>query len=240
MRRLIFLGLPTLALMALALSSLFSALGVGLTGEKATAADKGLVLLIPGHGGDETSLKSLSKALKNDGFVVQTVDIGDGSGDIAGYANTVVDLGREAVGPVSLVGYSQGGLIARAAAQLAPDLFGRVATIATPHAGTQVAAVAAALRLACDTSCEQMVPGSPFLASLTLPIVSDRWLALYTLDDNLVRPAESASLDGATNVAIDEMCRVSYDHHEIVTSPEAVAAVTAFLTSGRQPKSCQN
>lgn len=232
------MGLPTLALVALSFASLLSGTGIGLTGETATPADKGLVLLIPGHGGDESSLNNLSKALKSDGFDVQTVDIGDGSGKIEGYANSVVALGRQAVGPVSLVGYSQGGLIARAAAQLAPDLFGRVATIATPHEGTQVAAVAAALKVACDTSCLQMVPGSPFLASLTLPIVSDRWLALYTREDNLVRPVESASLDGATNVAIDEKCRVSYDHHEIVTSPEAVAAVTAFLTSGRQPKSC--
>lgn len=238
MRRWIFLGLPTLVLVAVAFVSLISQPGVGLTGETATASDKGTVLLIPGHGGDEASLKNMSKALKKDGFEVSTVDIGDGSGDIEGYAKTVVSLGRKAHGPVSLVGYSQGGLIARAAAQLAPELFGRVATIATPHDGTEIAAVAAAFDVACDTSCEQMVPGSPFLASLTLPIVSDRWLALYSLDDRIVRPVESAALDGATNVAIDKKCQVSYDHYEIVNSPEAVAAVSTFLTSGRQSKTC--
>jgi pimeloyl-ACP methyl ester carboxylesterase len=238
MRRLIFVALPTLVLVIASFSSMLSQIGVGLTGLTATYYERGTVLLIPGHGGNESSLDNLTSKLKKDGFVVNTVDIGDGSGDIATYAETVVSLGREAKGPVSLVGYSQGGLIARAAAQLAPDLFGRVATIATPHDGTNLAAAAFAFQVSCDTSCKQMVPGSPFLASLTLPIVSDRWLALYTTDDNVVMPAESAVLDGATNVAIDRKCNVSYDHYEIVASPETVAAVSAFLTSGRQPRTC--
>jgi len=238
MRKWFLLGVPTLLLMSVAFASLLSSSGLGLTGEIPTAAERGSVLLIPGHGGDESALTNLASALKTDGFAVTVVDIGDGSGNIESYADTVVSMGRRSPGPVSLVGYSQGGLIARAAAQIAPDLFGRVVTIATPHDGTTIAAVAAALDVACDTSCEQMVPGSPFLASLTLPIAPDRWLALYSLDDKIVRPVESAALEGATNVAIDEKCQVSYDHYEIVTSPEAVAAVSAFLTSGREPRSC--
>lgn len=232
------MALPTVLLIVAAFSSMLSQIGVGLTGLTATYYERGTVLLIPGHGGNESSLDNLEVRLKKDGFRVKTVDIGDGSGDIAEYAETVVSLGRKAEGPVSLVGYSQGGLIARAAAQLAPELFGRVATIATPHEGTSLAAAAFAFKVSCDVSCEQMVPGSPFLASLTLPIASDRWLALYTTDDEVVVPVESAALDGATNVALDRKCKVSYDHYDIVESPETVAAVSAFLTSGRQPKTC--
>lgn len=233
------MALPTVLLVIAAFSSMLSQIGVGLTGETATRYERGTVLLIPGHGGDESSLDNLAVRLKKDGFTVNVVDIGDGSKDIASYAEKVVTIGRSTTGPVSIVGYSQGGLIARAAAQLAPDLFGRVATIATPHEGTSLAAAAFSFNVSsCETSCEQMVPGSPFLASLTLPIASDRWLSLYTTDDNVVMPAESAALEGATNVAIDRKCQVSYDHYEIVSSPKTIAVVSAFLTSGRQPKSC--
>lgn len=239
MKRWLFLGLPLLTLIVLAVSSWLTAQGVGLTGPTASAQDKGTVLLIPGHGGDESALNTLSTTLTADGYRVQIVDIGDGSRDITLYAEKVVALGKTVNGPVSLVGYSQGGLIARAAAQLAPELFGRIATIATPHDGTEIAAVAAALDVACDTACEQMVPGSPFLASLTLPIDPDRWLALYSREDQVVTPVESAALDGATNVAIDQKCRVSLDHYKIVTAPEAAAAVSTFLASGRGPQACR-
>lgn len=238
MRRVIlFLGLPFSVLTTGALWFALSSPS-GITGEIPTPTDKGTVLLIPGHGGDLTSLNGLSKALSADGYVVKKVDIGDGSGDINSYADRVVNLASDAPGPISLVGYSQGGLIARAAAQINPDLFGRIVTIATPHAGTQVAALAAAFKVNCDLSCRQMVPGSDFLRGLTLPAVADRWLALYTSGDQVVLPVEAAALPGATNIDLKRKCQVPLDHYKIVTARESAAAVSDFLASGREPSTC--
>jgi pimeloyl-ACP methyl ester carboxylesterase len=202
------------------------------------------VLLIPGHGGGPASLSALQGALASDGWTTQIVDIGDGSGDIAGYARQVADLvGRYADQgtPVSLVGYSMGGLIAReaVASGAAADIV-RVATIGTPHNGTSLAGIGALVNsAACDLACQQMAPDSDFLAAL--PVAGDpaRWLAIYSETDDVVRPAETAALEGATVARVQDYCPASTDTHgDIVVDPFTTRAVVAFLDSGVVPSGC--
>ncbi len=97
--------------------------------------------------------------------------------------------------PVTIVGHSMGGLVARAALRAAaPGRIGRIVTLGAPHHGTA---------LACWfgwPSTRQMCPGSDWLAQLNcaqagrpgIPITT-----IYSLDDNFIVPAGSARLDGA-------------------------------------------
>jgi triacylglycerol lipase len=56
---------------------------------------------------------------------------------------------------VNIIGHSQGGLDARVAANLRPDLVASVVTVATPHEGSQVADVA--LKLVSDPNAQEVL-----------------------------------------------------------------------------------
>ena len=100
--------------------------------------------------------------------------------------------------PVLLVGHSMGGLAIRAWL----DAFGadarmhRVVTIATPHQGTWLA------RWAHTTNGRQMRPGSDWLRRLQArePVSRQQHFTCFFSDcDNIVFPAEVATLAGADN-----------------------------------------
>ena len=134
-----------------------------------------------------------------------------------------------------------GGLVARAAAADSPRAVRRVATIATPHSGTTLAGLGAFLGNAtnCPTACQQMAPGSDFLAAL--PVASDpgRWLSAWSADDEVVRPAESSELTGATNVEVTGRCGTGpLDHGDVVASAQTWELVAAFLATGRPSPAC--
>ena len=97
--------------------------------------------------------------------------------------------------PVILIGHSMGGLLARGLLQaLGTGVVRHVITVGTPHHGAGVARI---LRWPC---AGEICVGSRWLARLnasegdhaTVPVTS-----IYSLNDNLVRPARSARLRGA-------------------------------------------
>lgn len=110
---------------------------------------------------------------------------------------------------VVLVCHSMGGLVARAWIERA-DGAARVAkliTLGSPHRGTRLA------RFGLGHNVRQMRYGNDWLATLAteegrrpdrVPIVS-----IYTDNDNLVYPPESAELPGATNVRLSGVGHVS-------------------------------
>jgi triacylglycerol lipase len=204
----------------------------------------GTALLIPGHGGNAASLAAIQQALRKAGWSTQVVDIGDGSGDIAAYGRAVSQQAGQAAstgGPVALVGYSEGGLIARSAvASGAGPVVGRVVTIGSPHNGTALAGLGVLSNSgACDTACRQMAPDSDFLGSLPVAGDASRWLAIYSDGDDVVRPADSAVLEGATVARLQDYCPArSDDHGQIVSDSFTVGAVVAFLDSGVVPGVC--
>ena len=206
----------------------------------------GAVILIPGYGGGTGGLAGLAAHLQGEGRQVVVADIGDGRGDIAEYggqvAATASALVREGSPSVDIVGYSMGGLVARSAAERNPAAVRRVATIASPHQGTALAGLGAFLNDPnnCPTACQQMAPGSDFLAALPVPADADRWLSAWSEGDDVVRPPESSDLDGATNVDITADCGAGTpDHGGVVASPAVWTLVSDFLASGEVPAGCR-
>jgi hypothetical protein len=84
----------------------------------------------------------------------------------------------------------------------------RVVTLGSPHHGTDLAAAGTAVAPgACPTACQQLAPGSSLLAGLRTPVPSPpAWLAVWTADDQTVTPADSARLEGATDLEIQSVC----------------------------------
>ena len=211
-----------------------------------TAPDvAGTVILIPGYGGGAGGFTEISTALQAQGRPVVVADIGDGHGDIAAYGSSVAALAsaliREGAPSVDLVGYSMGGLVARAAAAANPGAVRRVATIGSPHGGTRLAGLGSFVGgdANCPTACRQMAPGSEFLSALPVAADDSRWLSAWSASDEVVQPADSSALEGATNVEVSAACGAGpLDHGAVVRAPATVDLVTTFLSSGAVSAGC--
>jgi pimeloyl-ACP methyl ester carboxylesterase len=203
------------------------------------------VILVPGYGGDAGGLSGLADHLRGTGREVRIADIGDGRGDLRGYGAQVAQLARDLVAggasAVDLVGYSAGGLIARAAVESDPAVIARVATVASPHRGTAIAGLGAMLadESSCPLACRQLAPESEFLERLRPPGDTGRWLSVYSASDEVVRPADSSELEGATTVEMSAACGTGpLDHGSIIRSPATWAVVSGFLATGDVPGDC--
>jgi hypothetical protein len=71
------------------------------------------------------------------------------------------------------------------------------------------------------------VPGSRLLAELAVPVPQPPgWLSVWTSDDETVVPPESARLDGAINVAVQQVCpRARVSHGGLPTDPTVTRLV---------------
>ena len=240
-RRLLLAAVAALVAVAAALAGLRAVR----TGDPVVAARQdrpGPVLLVPGYGGGTDGLEVLAAALRADGRSATVVPaIGDGTGDLGAAADalaTAVDeaLAGSGAGSVDLVGYSAGGVVARLWAQEHPEQARRVVTLGSPHHGTRVAAVGAALSPGgCPVACRQLVPGSPLLDGLNEDDETPdgpAWLSLWTTDDEVVTPPDSARLEGAVNVALQDVCpQLRLSHGGLPTSPLVRGIVRQALTA---------
>lgn len=197
------------------------------------ASGREAVLLIPGYGGDEAPLEPLRSTLLGQGYEVEVLDIGDGTDDLTGYADSLVaraeQMRSEGVSSVSSVGFSAGGLIGRIAADRSPATFDDVISLASPHAGTLWATLAGSN---CPTACQQMRPGSPLLRSLPPAPDANDWLSIYSTSDEVIVPADSSALPGATVVTVQSMTPDSTARHgQVPGAPAVIDRVVAFLAA---------
>jgi len=198
----------------------------------------GPVLLVPGYGGSTGSLEVLAAALRAAGRAATVVALpGDGTGDLRASV-VALDAAVTAVGAssVDLVGYSAGGVIVRLWAADNEGRARRVVTLGSPHHGTKVAALAAAFAPgACPLACQQLVPGSSLLDRLNDGDETPdgpQWLAVWTSQDETVTPPESARLDGAVNVVVQEVCAgLSVPHGALPTTPLVRGLVLQALST---------
>ncbi len=199
--------------------------------------EPGPVLLVPGYGGDTASLEPLAAALRASGRQARVVPVGDGTGDLRDQAEQVARAADDAVAAgapsVDVVGYSAGGVVARV---WVADLGGgeqarRVVTLGSPHHGTTVASLGALLATgACPKACRQLAEGSDLLAGLPEAPRGPVWTSVWTVDDEVVTPPDSAVLAGAVDVELQSVCpdaRVA--HGSLTRDPLAVGTVLTAL-----------
>jgi triacylglycerol esterase/lipase EstA (alpha/beta hydrolase family) len=246
-RRRFVVGLLLLALAASV--AVVVAVVVSRTGDEVTpvAQDRpGPVLLVPGYGGSTTSLRVLGDALSDAGRETHVVaPSGSGTQDLreqaAGLGRAVdAALDDSGAASVDLVGYSAGGVVVR---YYVAELGGgakvrRAVTLASPHHGTELAALAGSLgSTACPAACAQLAPDSDLLRGLNAgdeTPVGPVWVAIWTEDDKTVVPPDSGSLEGALDLSVQSICPgVSVGHADVPRDPTVIAMVEAVLDAPR-------
>lgn len=209
----------------------------------------GPVLLVPGYGGSTTALEVLAEQLGAAGRTATVLDLpGNGTGDLREAAQVLDDAAQDALDDgapsVDVVGYSAGGVTARwwAAEQDGADVARRIVTLGSPHHGAQIAAVGAAIAPeSCPEGCRQLAPGSELLAELNATDETPDgplWTTVWTDQDEVVTPPESARLEGATEVVVQQVCPgTSLTHGALPRSPLVAAVVLEVLSPQAPPSS---
>lgn len=212
-----------LALTALVLAAAVALVAVAVLapsrGRPARPVPQGLpgpVLLIPGYGGDEGTLADLAARIRATGRRTTIVHLpGHGFGDLRAQAQAVAAAVRAVQGSapsVDLVGYSDGGVVARLYVRDdgGASRVRRVITLGSPQHGTDLAAAAGTLVPgACTGACAQVLPDSELLRALNSgdeTPAGPRWVALWTEQDQTVEPPTSASLAGAVDIDLQAIC----------------------------------
>jgi triacylglycerol lipase len=216
-----------------------AALAAGLAGPGAgpVASGEAPVLVVPGYNGTPESVGTLAARLRSAGRRVVVVDLPDrGTGDLRQAATALGGaVDRTGAARVDLVGYSAGGVVVRLwLADPARALRARrVVLLGTPNHGTDLAGAAAALGPGLCGSLCQLAPGSGLLAELnrgdeTPP--GPRFFSIWTALDQTVVPPATATLDGAANIRVQDVCpSARLGHGDLVTSPLALGLVVAAL-----------
>ena len=201
------------------------------------------MLLVPGYGGSTGSLDELAARIRSTGRTATVVPLaGDGTGDLTvqarvleGYVNQAIGAGS---GPVTVIGYSAGGVVAwlwyvdyGGASQA-----GKIITLGSPLHGARIAAVGTGFDPGeCPVACQQLVPGSALLTQLQQSAQPrPPWLSLWSTDDQTVQPPDSARLPGAVNVPLQSVCPgIDIQHSQLPTAPLVVGLVLHTLAGGR-------
>jgi triacylglycerol lipase len=240
-RRRLVLGL--LALLLVVAAAVTAAVVVprlaGNDGARTTTAEQqtpGPVLLVPGYGGSTSSLRPLADRLTAAGRDATVVAVpGEGTGDLNASADALAAAADEALqrtgaDSVDVVGYSAGGIIARLwAADGGAEQARRIITLGSPHHGTTVADLAARLLPAdCPEGCRQLTTGSDLLAKLNAgdeTAQGPTWVSVWTTADQTVTPPESAELEGAVDVRVQDICADSRVAHGQLPSDTLVQGI---------------
>jgi triacylglycerol lipase len=103
-----------------------------------------------------------------------------------------------------------------------------VLTLGAPQHGTSQAALGAQLAGGCPAACEQLVPDSDVLRRLNAGDETPdgpTWATVRSTTDRVVTPVDSAVLDGALNVVVQDLCPSSTAGHPDLPSHPVVLAM---------------
>jgi triacylglycerol lipase len=246
-RRQLLIGAVTLVIVALGATVAAVTTGTG-GAAKPTGARPGVpaqnelgpVILVPGYGGSTSALDVLASRIRATGRSATVLQLpGTGTGSLvadAALLNATVDGElRHGAPSVDVVGYSAGGVVALLWARRDDGAASarRIITLGSPFHGTQLATAAEAMVPgACPAACQQLVPGSQLLDSLDVADSAGlpRWMSVWTSDDHVVTPPDSARLPGALDVEVQSVCpAASVSHSQLPTSPVVIAMVLQEL-----------
>ncbi|SCL23823.1 lipase family alpha/beta hydrolase [Micromonospora inyonensis] len=186
------------------------------------------VIVVGGLSGVAIAYEPLAARLRGDGHRVSIYQLpGLGLGDIAASARSFSGYvaqvrANTGAAKVDLVAHSEGGLVSRYYLKYlgGTGSVGRLSTLGSPHYGTYIADIATFLGLGdCIgiVACQQMAIGSAFLNDLNAGDDTPgtvRYTTIRTLQDELVRPTQNATLaDGAVNALVQTWCPVRIVGH---------------------------
>ncbi|HSS67913.1 MAG TPA: alpha/beta fold hydrolase [Nocardioidaceae bacterium] len=246
-RRRFVLGATALAIAAV----IVGAAAIVARSNRTAAADPvnqqkpGPVLLVPGYGGSEAALRQLEVTLSQHGRTASVVHLaGDGTGDLRSQV-PVLDravraaLRQSGASSVDVIGYSAGGVIARLwVADGGASLARRVVMLGTPNHGTDLAGLASSVVPDfCPSACQQLAPDSDLIRRLNAGDETPSgpsWVSVWSDDDRVVFPPDSASLDGALDISIQSVCGNVGDvsHGDLPTDGAVVSLVLDLLGPG--------
>jgi triacylglycerol lipase len=215
---------------------------------RADQSHPGPVILVPGYGGQLSSLSDIAARLRRAGRTVQVLPLpGGGIGDLHGQATALGrlvrrDLARGAPS-VDFVGYSAGGVVVRLWTKTGDNAHHvrRVVTIGAPNHGTQVAGAAGLLLgRACSGACEQLEPDSSLLDQLNEGNETPKgpvWVSIWSQADQTVVPPDSARLAGADDIPVQSVCaRDTVSHSQEPRDAAVIGLVVATLGTGPVPR----
>jgi triacylglycerol lipase len=249
-RRQLLIGAITVVVVAV--GATVAAVTVGTAGPAQPAAGRsgvpaqdelGPVILVPGYGGSTGALDVLASDIRAAGRTATVLQLpGTGTGSLvadAALLNATVESDlRHGAPSVDVIGYSAGGVVALIWARRDDGAASarRIITLGSPFHGTQLATAAEAMVPgACPAACQQLVPGSQLLDSLDVADSAGlpRWMSVWTSDDHVVTPPDSAWLPGALDVEVQAVCpAASVSHSQLPTSPVVIAMVLQALGPG--------
>jgi triacylglycerol lipase len=203
----------------------------------------GPVLLVHGTGSNavESWSTSFQPVMVADGFRVCTVDVpGREVGDMQDSADWVA-AAIEYVADrhdrrVDVIGHSQGGVLPRLAIRLHPEIARDVDDLVL-MAGTQhgTAVTAAFCAAGCAVAVLQQSVGSNLLTALNSP--RELWgrrvsyTTVRSTTDEVVFPQDTSKLDGASNIAVQDVCPArATSHIGLLYDSVAYAAALDALT----------
>lgn len=237
----VIVGCAVIALVAVAGTLVVRGLAGGGIAEQSLP---GPVLVVPGYGGSVQSVDPLVAELRREGRkTVVFAPTDGGTGDLQVQASRLAALvtrTMEAAGAdsVDLVGYSAGGVVVRLYVRDddGASVVRRVLTLGSPHHGTDVAALAQQAAGGCPTACEQLATGSDLLRRLDAgdeTPIGPRWATVRTSEDQIVTPSESAVLEGALNIEVQDLCPgATTSHGALPGDPVTLATLRSVLGRG--------
>ena len=195
------------------------------------------VILVHGYGGSPAYMATLAGALRHEHRQVKAVALPDhGKAEIDRSAGVVARaVERTGAAKVDLVGFSAGSIVVRAylATGAGAERAHRVVLLGAPNHGAAIASLALSTEpSACVDACQELARHSAYLRALNshpdphgIPIVS-----IWTADDLVVMPPESALLRGATNIEIQRVCAgADVAHGDLVSNPVSVGLTIEAL-----------
>jgi pimeloyl-ACP methyl ester carboxylesterase len=185
------------------------------------------VMVIPGFFASDRSTLGLQRALAKEGYRVSGWGLGRNFGARRDTLDRIVrQLEKVSSGrPVTLVGWSLGGIYAREVAKQRPDLVGRVATLGAPFAGDPRANNVWRLY---ELVSRHPVDQPPLNVDLSAkPPVHT--IAFWSPRDGIVAPACARGFEGQSDRQVELDC----SHMGFATSSRAFRAIAAALRSDR-------
>lgn len=183
------------------------------------------VMLIPGFMVHASLLARLRRTLVLAGYDAHNWGMGMNRGLRDRTLDDLIDrislLACRNGAPVALVGWSLGGLFAREAAKLRPDLVERVVTLASPFSGDPRANNAwRAYERLTGRLVDDLPVGMDVSAKPPVPTV-----ALWSRSDGVIAPAAARGLPDERDVEMEVSCR----HLDIISSPSSMSRVLEAL-----------